>query len=236
MTPQTREPAEPTENDETSPTTDRTVIVGAGPAGLTAALELGKLGRRGVVLESDDIVGGISRSVVFEGCRMDIGGHRFFTKVPEVEALWHEILGDDLLVRERMSRIFYRDRFFDYPLQVRSTRCADLGHRSRRCGSIGELPARPALSRSPTRAPSTPGSATASAGGCSRSSSRPTPRRCGACRARRSAPTWAAQRIKNLDLKTALKSAFLGRGTRERRRRGHQPDRPLLLPAARSRA
>jgi protoporphyrinogen oxidase len=54
------------------------------------------------------VVGGISRSVVFRGCRMDIGGHRFFTKVPEVEALWHEILGDDLLVRPRMSRIYYQ--------------------------------------------------------------------------------------------------------------------------------
>ena len=97
--------------------TERTVVVGAGPAGLTAALELGKLGRNAVVFEADDIVGGISRSVEFQGCRLDIGGHRFFTKVREVEDLWHEILGDDLLVRERMSRIFYRDTFFDYPLK-----------------------------------------------------------------------------------------------------------------------
>lgn len=97
--------------------TERTVVVGAGPAGLTAALELGKLGRAAVVFEADDIVGGISRSVEFRGCRLDIGGHRFFTKVREVENLWHEILGDDLLVRERMSRIFYRDTFFDYPLK-----------------------------------------------------------------------------------------------------------------------
>ncbi len=96
---------------------DRTIIVGAGPAGLTAALELGRLGRPGVVYEADDVVGGISRSVVFRGCRMDIGGHRFFTKVPEVEALWREILGGDLLERRRMSRIYYRDRFFDYPLR-----------------------------------------------------------------------------------------------------------------------
>ena len=100
-----------------APTTDRTAIIGAGPAGLTAALELGKLGRSGVVFEATDTVGGISRSVVFEGCRLDIGGHRFFTKVPEIEALWHEILGDDLLIRERLSRIFYRRRFFDYPLR-----------------------------------------------------------------------------------------------------------------------
>lgn len=95
------------------PGREQTVVVGAGPAGLTAALELGKLGLDGVVFEADEVVGGISRSVVFQGCRMDIGGHRFFTKVPEVEALWHEILGGDLLERRRMSRIFYRDSFFD---------------------------------------------------------------------------------------------------------------------------
>jgi protoporphyrinogen oxidase len=95
----------------------RTLIVGAGPAGLTAAFELARLGREGVVFEADDQVGGISRTVVFRGCRLDIGGHRFFTKVPEVERLWHEILGDDLIVRRRMSRIFYGGKFFDYPLR-----------------------------------------------------------------------------------------------------------------------
>ena len=95
----------------------RTIVVGAGPAGLAAAYELGKRGLPGVVFEADDIVGGISRSVAFRGCRLDIGGHRFFTKVQEVEDLWHEILGDDLLVRQRMSRIYYRDTFFDYPLK-----------------------------------------------------------------------------------------------------------------------
>ena len=100
-----------------SEATNRTVIVGAGPAGLTAALHLAKESHPAIVLEADTVVGGISRSVEFKGNRMDIGGHRFFTKVPEIEALWHEILGDDLLVRERMSRIFYRGSFFDYPLK-----------------------------------------------------------------------------------------------------------------------
>ena len=99
------------------PGAGRTVIIGAGPAGLTAAVELGRRGLPAVVFEADDTVGGISRSVVFRGCRMDIGGHRFFTKVPEVEAFWLDVLGDDLLVRDRVSRIYYRDRFFDYPLK-----------------------------------------------------------------------------------------------------------------------
>ncbi len=94
------------------------VIIGAGPAGLTAAYELGKRGATATVLESDDVVGGISRTVVRDGYRFDIGGHRFFTKVPEVEALWHEILPDtDFLLRPRTSRIYYRGKFYDYPIK-----------------------------------------------------------------------------------------------------------------------
>jgi protoporphyrinogen oxidase len=94
------------------------VIIGAGPAGLTAAYELGKRGAAATVLESDDVVGGISRTVVRDGYRFDIGGHRFFTKVPEVEALWHEILPDtDFLLRPRTSRIYYRGKFYAYPIK-----------------------------------------------------------------------------------------------------------------------
>lgn len=96
---------------------DRTVIVGAGPAGLTAAYELGRLNRPGVVLEKDETVGGISRTVVHNGYRFDIGGHRFFTRIPAVRNLWSEWLADDLLERRRMSRIFYDGKFFDYPLR-----------------------------------------------------------------------------------------------------------------------
>jgi protoporphyrinogen oxidase len=95
------------------------VVIGAGPAGLTAAYELGKRGGTAVVLEADDVVGGISRTVERDGYRFDIGGHRFFTKVPEVEALWHEILPDeDFLLRPRKSRIYYRGKFYDYPIRV----------------------------------------------------------------------------------------------------------------------
>jgi len=95
------------------------VIAGAGPGGLTAAYQLTKRGQHPVVLECDDVVGGISRTVVRDGYRFDLGGHRFFTKVPEVENLWHEILPqDDFLLRPRMSRIFYQGKYYDYPLKA----------------------------------------------------------------------------------------------------------------------
>jgi protoporphyrinogen oxidase len=95
------------------------VIIGAGPAGLTAAYDLSKRGETAVVLEADDTVGGISRTVERDGWRFDIGGHRFFTKVPEVEDVWHELLADDeFLTRPRLSRIYYNGHFFDYPLKA----------------------------------------------------------------------------------------------------------------------
>lgn len=95
------------------------VVIGAGPAGLTSAYMLAKAGETCVVLEADNQVGGISRTVERDGWRFDIGGHRFFTKVAEVESLWHEILPDeDFLMRPRMSRIYYRGKYFDYPLKA----------------------------------------------------------------------------------------------------------------------
>ncbi|MGA2521759.1 MAG: NAD(P)/FAD-dependent oxidoreductase [Acidimicrobiales bacterium] len=94
------------------------VVIGAGPAGLTAAYQLSKVGWPAVVLEADDVVGGLSRTVERDGWRFDIGGHRFFTKVQPVEDLWHEILPDeDFLMRPRMSRIYYEGKFFDYPIK-----------------------------------------------------------------------------------------------------------------------
>jgi len=107
--------------DPSAPAPDpgNVVIIGAGPAGLTAAYELGKRGGRATVLEADEVVGGISRTVVADGYRFDIGGHRFFTKVQEVEALWHEILPDeDFMLRPRSSRIYYQGKFYDYPIKV----------------------------------------------------------------------------------------------------------------------
>ncbi|MFI5396515.1 MAG: NAD(P)/FAD-dependent oxidoreductase [Candidatus Binatia bacterium] len=93
------------------------LIIGAGPAGLTAAYELSKLGKRSTLLEADDQVGGLSRTVNYCGYRFDIGGHRFFSKVPLINQLWHDILGEDFLLRPRLSRIHYRGHFFDYPLK-----------------------------------------------------------------------------------------------------------------------
>ncbi|HET9690008.1 MAG TPA: NAD(P)/FAD-dependent oxidoreductase [Acidimicrobiales bacterium] len=98
---------------------DGVVIIGAGPAGLTAAYQLAKAGKRSTVLEGDDIVGGISRTVERDGWRFDIGGHRFFTKVRPVEELWHEILpAEDFMLRPRSSRIYYKGKFYDYPLKA----------------------------------------------------------------------------------------------------------------------
>jgi len=94
------------------------VIIGAGPAGLTAAYQLTKHGITSTVLEADDIVGGISRTVERDGWRFDIGGHRFFTKVKPVDDLWFEILGkDEFLRRPRMSRIYYQGKLYDYPIK-----------------------------------------------------------------------------------------------------------------------
>ncbi len=94
------------------------IVIGAGPAGLTTAYELQKLGLSSAVLEADHQVGGISRTVDYHGFRFDIGGHRFFSKVPLINELWDEILGEDFLLRPRLSRIYYKNRFFDYPLKA----------------------------------------------------------------------------------------------------------------------
>jgi protoporphyrinogen oxidase len=94
------------------------VIIGAGPAGLTAAYEFARHGRTGIVLEADSVVGGIARTVEREGYRFDIGGHRFFTKVTQIEKLWDEMLGEPMLRRPRLSRIYYQGKFYDYPLKA----------------------------------------------------------------------------------------------------------------------
>ena len=93
------------------------VIIGAGPAGLTTAYELAKRGVTSTVLEASEQVGGLARTANYRGYRFDIGGHRFFSKVPLINDLWQEILGEDFLLRPRISRIYYKQHFFDYPLK-----------------------------------------------------------------------------------------------------------------------
>jgi len=95
----------------------RIAIIGAGPAGLTAAYLLAKDGQQVTVFEKDpQYVGGISRTESYKGYHFDIGGHRFFSKSKEVEDFWTEILGDEMLERPRSSRIYYNHKFFSYPL------------------------------------------------------------------------------------------------------------------------
>ena len=93
------------------------MVIGGGPAGLTAARELVRAGHQPLVIEKGSDVGGLARTALHRGFHFDMGGHRFFTKVPEVQAFWREVLGPQLLRRPRLSRIYYRGQFFAYPLK-----------------------------------------------------------------------------------------------------------------------
>jgi protoporphyrinogen oxidase len=96
------------------------LILGAGPAGLTAGWELSRNGKKVIVLESDPkFVGGIARTASFNEFRFDIGGHRFFTKSTEVQKIWTEILDEENWLRDvpRLSRIYFNRKFFAYPLK-----------------------------------------------------------------------------------------------------------------------
>jgi protoporphyrinogen oxidase len=95
----------------------KVVIIGGGPAGLTAANELSKAGVESIVLEKDQMVGGLSRTVKYKDYYFDIGGHRFFTKAKAVNDMWHGVLNGDFLQRTRLSRIYYQKKFFYYPLR-----------------------------------------------------------------------------------------------------------------------
>jgi protoporphyrinogen oxidase len=119
-TPHDSETAPAAGAEVTAPSVVRPVVViGGGPAGLTAAYRLAQAGDPVVVVEQDDVLGGISRTVERDGWRFDIGGHRFFTKVVPVEDFWHEILPpEDFLLRPRMSRIFYEGKYYDYPIKL----------------------------------------------------------------------------------------------------------------------
>jgi len=94
-------------------------VIGAGPAGLTAAYCLTKENPSVIVVEKDPVyVGGISRTVEYNGFMFDIGGHRFFSKSKEVVDLWQEILPDDFIERPRLSRIYYGGKYYSYPLSA----------------------------------------------------------------------------------------------------------------------
>ena len=95
-------------------------IIGGGPAGLTAAYVLSKSYPqfRPIVFEASNLVGGIARTENHNGYRFDIGGHRFFTKIPEVRDLWHEICGEDFITRPRRSCIYFRGKYYAYPLKL----------------------------------------------------------------------------------------------------------------------
>jgi protoporphyrinogen oxidase len=92
-------------------------ILGAGPAGLTAAYEFVKRNVQPLILEKTNFIGGIARTESYNGYYFDIGGHRFFTKIKKINALWHEIMGAEFHKVQRLSRIYYRNRFLFYPLK-----------------------------------------------------------------------------------------------------------------------
>src|SRR5436853_2901664 len=106
--------------DPSSPgSTNHVVVIGAGPAGLSAAYELTRHRTPVTVVEKDPLtVGGIARTLEFMGCRFDVGPHRFFSKSPEIEALWTNILGQDIRPVSRLTRILYRGELFDYPIRA----------------------------------------------------------------------------------------------------------------------
>jgi len=103
--------------DEMKRDPKQVIVAGAGPAGLAAAYELCKLGATVDVFEKDHLVGGLARTEQHNGYRFDMGGHRFFTKVPDVQAFWREVLGSSFLRRPRLSRIYYEGKYFQYPLK-----------------------------------------------------------------------------------------------------------------------
>jgi protoporphyrinogen oxidase len=112
----TENPARQSRSEQTS---EQTAILGAGPAGLTAAYTLAQRGVAAEVFEADAVVGGLARTVVHDGFRFDLGGHRFFTKIASIDRLWSEMLGDEFLTRPRLSRIYYGGKFFEYPLRAK---------------------------------------------------------------------------------------------------------------------
>ncbi len=106
------------QNSTAAPAQGKVAVIGAGPAGLSCALELLKQGYAVDIFELDDKVGGISRTIEVLGQKADLGPHRFFSKLDEVNSFWHQgVCTDDFIVEQRLTRIFYNGKFFDYPLK-----------------------------------------------------------------------------------------------------------------------
>jgi protoporphyrinogen oxidase/predicted dehydrogenase len=112
------EPGDPG-RDDAPDDTPGVAVLGAGPAGLTAAYVLGKRGEKATVFEADSLVGGISKTVEFNGFRFDLGGHRFFTKMAPIQRFWEAVLGENFLTRPRLSRIYYGGKYYSYPLTAK---------------------------------------------------------------------------------------------------------------------
>ena len=114
----------------------KVIIIGAGPAGLTAGYELIKKGYKPTIFELSEYMGGISRTVEYNGNRMDIGGHRFFSKSEEVMNWWLDIFAletkeeskdEVMLLRHRTSFILFSRKFFDYPISFSFSTFMSLG-------------------------------------------------------------------------------------------------------------
>ncbi len=116
------DPSAPAASDEVGvQNAARIVVIGAGPAGLSAAAELTEAGLPVTILERDpEYVGGIARTVRYKGYRFDIGGHRFFSKSAEITKWWRDRLPGEFIQVPRLSRIFYRGKYFDYPLKAKN--------------------------------------------------------------------------------------------------------------------
>ncbi|CAN5787852.1 hypothetical protein BH09VER1_BH09VER1_18520 [soil metagenome] len=97
--------------------TTEVLILGAGPAGLSCAYEHVRRGRKGIIIDKHPQMGGLSRTEDYKGYRFDVGPHRFFTKNEEIDRLWHEIGGDEIIQVKRLTRIVYHGKMFEYPLK-----------------------------------------------------------------------------------------------------------------------
>ncbi|MFS8802994.1 NAD(P)/FAD-dependent oxidoreductase [Synechococcus sp. R6-5] len=97
---------------------DPIYILGAGPAGMAAAYRLNQLGFSVVVVEREEKVGGLAKSIQYQGFILDYGPHRFFTKILPVRELWNQVLESEQVTVRRLTRIYYRKQYFQYPIQA----------------------------------------------------------------------------------------------------------------------